>query len=325
MKRWLLLVGGILLILAGLATAALGAGLFSLFDGKDSVSTPAAMAQGSGAALLIENIRVDASRVPLPHGLGDLQLSVSAPDRRSLFLGSASSDNIDTYLTGAPYDVVVELTSGGKVKTRPVPGTQSPPPPTSQHFWSQQSSGVNPAISALIGSDKTVVVMNSDASSGVTADLVVSLTLPGAHRAGAVAIGVGAILVLLGAVALWRSSVARKRAQVTGAHAAGVASAGAVAAGAEPPVTPDPEPVAAVEEIPVEEGVETAVEPTAEIPVEEVAETPVQVIGEAPAEPGAELLLPNSADPALIPPWVHVENTIAGKPVNGPDSSSDSV
>jgi hypothetical protein len=324
------------------------------------------MAQGSGAALLIENIRVDASRVPLPHGLGDLQLSVSAPDRRSLFLGSASSDNIDTYLTGAPYDVVVELTSGGKVKTRPVPGTQSPPPPTSQHFWSQQSSGVNPAISALIGSDKTVVVMNSDASSGVTADLVVSLTLPGAHRAGAVAIGVGAILVLLGAVALWRSSVARKRAQVTGAHAAGVASAGAVAAGvasagavaagAEPPVTPDPEPVAAVEEIPVEEVVETAVEPTAEIPVEEVAETPVepaaeipvdevvetpleqveapveavvespvQVIGETPAEPIAELPQPNPVDPALIPPWVHVEDTIAIKPVNGPDSSSDSV
>jgi hypothetical protein len=294
MKRWLLLLGGIVLILAGLGASALGAGLLSLFNDHDSVSTPAAKANGPGAALLIENIRIDASSIPLPHSLGTLTLSASSPKGTSVFLGAAPGDSVNTYLTGAPYDVVVDLTSGGQVTTRPVPGTQTPPPPTSQHIWSQQASGTNPSISALVERDSTVVVMNSDASNGVAADLVVSLQLPGARRAGWIAVGAGALLVLLGGVALWRSAVARRMTMApAGAHAAGGAQ-----------VHPDSDAIQAA--IPAETPQAVAEPATAEPAV-----TPEAVVEPATAEPATA---EPPADPSLIPPWVHVEDSAQAGP-----------
>ncbi len=292
-KRWLLLFGGILLILAGLSMSALGAAALSLFNADDSVSTPVAHAKATGSALLIENIRIDASSIPLPHNLGTLQLSASSPTGSSLFLGEASANNVDTFLTGAPYDVVVELSSGGKVITRPVPGTQTPAPPNSQHFWTQQSNGTRPSISALVHGDDTVVLMNSDASQGFSADFVVSLRLPGARKAGWIAVALGALLIVLGGLALWRSNVAKRAAlAAAGAHVA-------LNAGHEHPHEPDAphhhhafgEPITQDPEVPSEAVVEPAVDPT------------------------------------LIPPWVLAETSdaVETKPFDGTGTSTDSA
>ena len=128
MKRALLIVLGVLLLLGGLALTGAGAALAALVGPDDSISTAPARATGSGVALVAEDITVDESNVPIPSGVGTLSLQVSAPDHRAMFVGTATSANVDTYLTGAPYDVVVELTSGETAKTRRVPGTQQPTP-----------------------------------------------------------------------------------------------------------------------------------------------------------------------------------------------------
>lgn len=96
---------------------------------------------GTGVALVAEQIRVDESSIPVPDGVGTLTLSVTAPDGRSMFACTAKPDDLDTYLTGAPYDVVVDLASGGKATTRPVPGTQQPAPPAAQPFWDRAELG----------------------------------------------------------------------------------------------------------------------------------------------------------------------------------------
>ena len=311
-KRWLLLFGGILLVLAGLAVSALGVGVLTLFNANDSVSTPVATAKAPGAALLIENIRIDASSIPLPHSLGTLQLSASSPSGRSLFLGAAPADGVDTYLTGAPYDVVVDLTSGGKVTTRPVPGTQTPAPPDSQHFWTQQSNGRNPSISALVGNDATVVLMNSDASTGVTADLVVSLRLPGVRKAGWTAVGLGILSIVLGALALWRSHVAKRASQAaTGAHVAPA------------PVDHQSEPVREPDA-----DVEPDLSEVQPAEVVSALEEPAQEADDAPAHAAAQAAVEAEvADPTLIPPWVFVEGSdaVITKPLDDTGTSTESA
>ncbi|HET7902370.1 MAG TPA: hypothetical protein VFL59_14400, partial [Candidatus Nanopelagicales bacterium] len=122
MKRVVLILLGVLCLLLGIAVAAAGAGVAALLGQDESIATQPARMSGSGVALVAEHIRVDESNVPIPEGVGTLTLSVTSPDGRQLFVGTATPAALDDYLTGAPYDVVVDLASGGKATTRPVPG-----------------------------------------------------------------------------------------------------------------------------------------------------------------------------------------------------------
>jgi len=299
-KRWLLLLLGIVLILVGISVASVSGSALALFGSDESVSTPTATAHANGAALLVENIRIDASSIPVPHGLGTLRLTVSSPNATSMFIGSAPANSVDTYLTGAPYDVVVDLTTGGKVTTRSVPGSETPSPPESQSIWTQKASGAQASIPTTAGNHDTIVIMNSDASTGITADLGVSLTMPGIWRAGWIGLGLGLLSMIAGGVAIWRSVVARRHGKHS-AHAANVASADA----AEVPVTSAvfmeqvPPGVAAVEQ-PVLDA------PTVAVPAPDVAApaVPAPVLGAPIVNPPA---VPTALDPMLIAPWTHVE------------------
>ena len=211
MKRAVLILLGVLSLLLGLALVAGGGAVAALLGQKESVSTQPARMTGTGVALVAERIRVDESSIPVPEGLGTLTLSVTAPDGRSMFAGTATPDDLDTYLTGAPYDVVVDLSSGGKATTRPVPGTQQPAPPAGQSFWIAQSSGSKAVISSSLDPGSALVVMNSDAAAGVTADVVVTYRVAGSWVASWVAVGTGVALLLLSWLFFWRARVARRR------------------------------------------------------------------------------------------------------------------
>lgn len=182
MKRAVLIVLGVLSLLLGLALVAGGGAVAALLGQKESISTQPARMSGAGVALVAEQIRVDESSIPVPEGVGTLTLSVTAPDGGSMFAGTAKPDDLDTYLVGAPYDVVVDLASGGKATTRPVPGTQQPAPPAGQTFWIDQSSGAKAVISSSLDPGTALVVMNSDASAGVSADVVVTYRVAGSDR-----------------------------------------------------------------------------------------------------------------------------------------------
>ncbi len=289
MKRWLLLLLGIVLILLGLAVSAGGAGVLSLFGSDESVSTPAATTKVTGAALLIENIRIDASNMPIPASVGTLHLSANSPTGRSLFIGSAAASDVDTYLTGAPYDVVVDLTSGGVVRTRQVPGSQTPPPPSSQSMWHQKASGAHASIPAATGSHDTSVVMNDDGTAGIEANIVVSLDVPGVWRAGWIAVGLGVLSILLGGVAIWRSAVARKHGKHAAAHQHAESHGEALHDEHAPTQEPAPEQPHSHVQGHVEAAPVTV--PTVEPVISPVAAPPV--------------------DPSLVPPWTHVEVLVA--------------
>lgn len=220
MKRTILLVLGVLTLLLGLALVAAGGVVAALLGQKESISTQPARMSGTGVALVAEHIRVDESNVPMPQGLGTLTLSVTSPDGRAVFAGTATPDDLDTYLTGAPYDVVVDLASGGKATTRPVPGTQQPAPPAGQTIWVQQSTGTTARISSDLDPTTALVVMNSDATPGVTADVVVTYRIAGAWTGSWIAVGVGVLLLLVSVLFFWRARVARRRRDARRAEAA---------------------------------------------------------------------------------------------------------
>ena len=239
MKRAVYLLLGIVLLLAGVALIAGGAAVASVFGSDDAISTAPARIDGSGVALVTENLTVDASSVTLPSGIGTLTLSVKAPDGRAMFAGTAAPRDLDTYLTGAPYDVVVDLTSGSAARTRHVPGSQQPPPPSGQSFWVTQAQGTSPSISTALGPADALVVMNADASSRVSADVVVTYSLAHAWTGGWTAVGAGALAVALSVLAFWRSRVARRRGAAERASVAEAAAAAVGAAAGSTTVLPD--------------------------------------------------------------------------------------
>ena len=217
-------------MILGLLLVVGGAGAAALFGSDGSLSTAPARVSGKGVALVIEDIAIDASSIPVPDGVGTLSLSVADPSGRSMFVGSASSSDVDGYLVGAPYDVVVDVAAGTDGTTRAVPGTQQPPPPEAQTFWIRQATGRPAELTARVGPSSTLVVMRSDASAGVTADLVVTLTVASVWTYSWIAVGVGVLLLLLAVVAFWRARVAhrsaRDRAALTAPSVAVVAAPG---------------------------------------------------------------------------------------------------
>ncbi len=257
-----MLVGlGVVALLVGLVLVGIGATAAVLVGPDDSLSTRPARLSGSGVALVVEDITVDAGSIPVPASVGVLTLSVSSPERRPMFAGTATADAIDVYLAGVPYDVVVDLRPGGDGLTRPVPGTQVPPTPSSQPLWLAQSVGSPAELTATIAPDATLVVMNADATPGVVADLVVTLTVARAWSAAWIAVGVGVVLLALSAMAFWRASVVGARRDPPPRHAAGAATGATTAATTAATVLPGADASPRIEVAPATDVVDEPVNP----------------------------------------------------------------
>lgn len=217
-----------LLAVVGLLLAAVGAS-FALAFGPDSQmhSEPSAIS-GPGAALLVDDVRVDASNLAIPAGIGTVTLVVRPVGPRAIFVGAAAPADLDGYLTAVPYDVVRDLEPGAAATVRSVPGSKLPPPPAQQTFWLAQVSGA-PGKSVMLTADlhegTSLVVMNAVPGNGVQADLSVRLTVPWAWTAAISLLAAGAVLLLLVAPLLgWRGRVARRRSG-GGRHGTGAARA----------------------------------------------------------------------------------------------------
>ncbi len=202
---------GALVLVVGIALAAVGALVATTVGSDDALSTAPARIRGTGVAVVAEDVRVDEGGLPVPSGVGTLTLSVRARDGRAMFAGVAAPADIDHYLTGAPYDVVVDLSAGSSATTRAVPGTQQPPPPGSVRIWTDSASGAPAALAARFTPGTTLVVMNADARPGVDADVVVTLRVPHAWVYAWVAAGIGVLLLVLGVILIRRSRAARRR------------------------------------------------------------------------------------------------------------------
>jgi hypothetical protein len=204
------------IVLAAVGIASVGMGWLTAtsFGREGKIQSQSTRLVGSGAAIVGDGIQADESDVVLPSGLGTLTLDVAPIGGGAIFVGTARPSDVDTYLTGVPYNVVTKLAPGGTAKTRPVPGRVLPQNPQGQAFWVASSSGQpgqTVRLNADLGSGNSLVVTNVNPALGVDVKMAVTLSVPWAWPAAMVMLGGGAVLLLLAILLAWRSRVAGNR------------------------------------------------------------------------------------------------------------------
>ena len=118
--------------------------------------------------------------------------AVGAADAADTFIGIGATSDVDAYLGDAARDEIRDVRPGGDVRYRTVPGSGSVAPPTDQTFWVESASG--PGTQELTWDVAegtwTAVLMNSDGSPGVIADVTV-----GAKSPAVLPVGIGLLVV----------------------------------------------------------------------------------------------------------------------------------
>lgn len=182
--------------------------------------------------LTSERIDLGAGGVPFDPVDG-VQISARSSDGRPVFVGIGRSVDVARYLAGVARD---ELTDVDYAPFRATlerhGGERAPAPPAEQAFWAASASGPGRQAATLDpdGGEWDVVVMNADASPGVSVDATVGvdtgLVLP-------LAIGLLVASVFSAAIAVVLFVVGLRR---TGTHPRPAAGSPSAAAG--PPPTP---------------------------------------------------------------------------------------
>jgi hypothetical protein len=184
--RIVALVIGILLLFPGLALLA-GGGALLWADGNHRTSdgyltSDAATFRTSGFALTSERLDLStgADWVPVSSTLGTARFEVTSTDPGTdVFIGIAPASDVAVYLDGVRRTVVDDLGNGASAGTE-VDGGAPSGPPGEQTFWTAQASG--PGSQQLTwrpaSGDWALVVMNADASAGVSVTGTAGATVP---------------------------------------------------------------------------------------------------------------------------------------------------
>ena len=151
----------------------------------------------------------------------DVRIAGVDADGEGLFVGIAPTADVDRYLSGVPHDEVDGLDIDGRsidtVEYAGRAGTRTPTPPGDESFWVVSTEGVGTLSIewSLESGSWTAVVMNADASAGVSTDLVFGARI---SNIVAIAWGVfafGMFSVLLGGYLVYRGFRGRGVSQPT--------------------------------------------------------------------------------------------------------------
>ena len=209
-------VVGSVLVLGAAGLLAGGAGSLwadqAMRDGGYVTSVSTTYTTGA-RALVTDTIRVPGNGLDRlgRHIVGKVRIRVTASERGTpVFVGLARAHAVARYLAGAHYTTIRDIgTTGGEFTT---PGTRVPADPASVKFWAASSAGLGTqtVVTRITSGDWAVVVMNPDASPGLTVRADVGATAPalpwiagGLLAAGVLLAAGGALLI---AFAVRRSS-----------------------------------------------------------------------------------------------------------------------
>lgn len=207
MKRALLIILGILLLLIGLGTAAMGTVLIVAVGSDGTYSADAGKVAGAGNALLLNEFTVDTGGyTDTVQKFADLTAGASATNGQQVFIGSGPSAAVANYLAGVPREVVSEI-GGSSSEVIAIPGTAQPAAPDEQSFWTTRAVGTSPTITVEPRPGTTLVIMNADSSAPVAVNLSVGIKSAAVFPAGIVLAVVGLLFVLL---AIWSFLAARR-------------------------------------------------------------------------------------------------------------------
>lgn len=149
-----------------------------------------------------DGIRGETYPGPLPFDVGSIRIAAESADPgKDIFVGIGPRQDVDRYLAGSNYSELREVEFRPfRTEYREVQGTTRLSAPAEQTFWaaSAAGSGERTLDWKIEAGDWSVVVMNADASPGISADLQAGFRseLFGPIAAGLLA--AGAILLLLG-------------------------------------------------------------------------------------------------------------------------------
>jgi hypothetical protein len=169
------------------------------------LTTDATRVHTDGFAATVEEIDLDGLNGDWL--LGSARLRATSPDPdRSVFVGIAPSDEAADYLRGVGYATVTEL-DDPRISYDEHTGGSPSVAPAKSNIWSAQSSGTGTQTVTWTprSGEWTVVVMNSDGTSGIDVKADVGATVPALRDAdgwlGTVGVG-SAAFGLLGVVVL---------------------------------------------------------------------------------------------------------------------------
>ena len=210
-----LVVGSLLVLLGsgGLIGGVASAVVTSQQESDGYFTSSARNLATSSYALTSPPAEIGVEKVPFDLGSLRFTATSTAPDGQ-IFIGLGPKADVEKYLNGVNTTQVTGMrTSPFRVSYRDVPGSVVPPSPAEQSFWAMQASGSGQQqiTMNLRSGDWMVVVMNADASPGVTVNMQAGFRseLFGALTfaftiGGVILLIIGAGLVVLGAALLGR-------------------------------------------------------------------------------------------------------------------------
>jgi hypothetical protein len=157
---------------------------------------------------------------------------------KPVFVGLAERVDVERYLNGVSYAEVrrlgVEAADRPRLQYETSTGTTIPPAPATQTFWLENAAGSRSQRLdwRIEPGDYCVVLMNADGSRGVNAAVSLGIKAPVVLRIAATVLGVGAVLFLLGLVAILLSARGAGRSAPGASSASGNAAGGASSSGA---------------------------------------------------------------------------------------------
>ncbi|MER6663907.1 DUF4389 domain-containing protein [Amycolatopsis japonica] len=166
-------------------------------------------------ALVSERVRfagVAGESAPALNALGDVRLTVTESTGKPVFIGIASSADVQRYLAGTTFATVTDLASGSVLVRQ---GAGSAGIPESADIWTARSSGPGTRTVAWPdqAGDWTVVVMNADGSAGLDVRAEAAATVPalGWTAWSLLIIGAAGLAAAVALVAIPVSRVSRHR------------------------------------------------------------------------------------------------------------------
>ncbi|MBG6190912.1 hypothetical protein IWX64_001866 [Arthrobacter sp. CAN_A212] len=217
-----MLIIGIVLSLIGVSLAAGGLAVAVLAsDQRDDgyFTSPTERYAVASHALVSPRLEAfgEGTAERLPFDVGTLRIRVTASDPSDeIFIGLAPQDAVDDYLEGVDRTVLRDVDFNPfRPVYRNISGSSTPGTPDSQEFWAAAASGPGEQEITwnIAAGDWTVVVMNADASPGISADLQAGFRSELIQPAGTailliglVTLAIGVPLVVLGAVGLGRAA-----------------------------------------------------------------------------------------------------------------------
>ena len=159
------------------------------------------------AAVTTEEADLQADPGPPDWVMDFLDVSVQikatgAADDADTFIGIGPKSDVEAYLGDAARDEIREVRAGGDVRYRTIPGSGPVPPPTEQGFWVASASGTGTQELSWDVAEGTwmAVLMNSDGSPGVIADVTVGAKSPAVLPVGIALLVVGLLFMIAAVV-----------------------------------------------------------------------------------------------------------------------------